>query len=162
MAFFLQNGRIQTLHQFSNQVKRMLSLITGELPSYLFYPRYLSDVFTPEFLIRLNHRCHSQHDFRRHRSCVTQLLHYVHDLATSLDAGEQIDNIYLDIEKAFNWVSHEKLLYKLKYSGIRNPLLHWIGTEYLSTAVSSDWKYASSGVPQAIIGPILFVRAVFI
>ena len=35
------------------------------------------------------------------------------NLATSLDAGEQIDNIYLDMEKAFDRVPHEKLLYKL-------------------------------------------------
>ena len=73
----------------------------------------------------------SQHGFRRYRSCVTQLLHYVHNLATSLDAGEQIDNIYLDMEKAFDRVPHEKLLYKLEYLGIRNPMLHWIG-DYLT------------------------------
>ena len=65
----------------------------------------------------------SQHGFRKHRSCVTQLLHYVHNLATSLDAREQIDNIYLDMEKAFDRVPHEKLLYKLEYLGFRNPLL---------------------------------------
>ena len=52
----------------------------------------------------------SQHGFRRYRSCVTQLLQYVHNLATSLDAGGQIDNIYLDMEKAFDRVPHEKLL----------------------------------------------------
>ena len=107
----------------------------------------------------------SQHGFRRYRSCVTQLLHYVHNLATSLDAGEQIDNIYLDMEKAFDRVPHEKLLYKLEYLGIRNPLLHWIG-DYLTDrrhrpsidGISSDCKYVSSGVPQgSIIGPILFL-----
>ena len=35
------------------------------------------------------------------------------NLATSLDAGEQIDNIYLDMEKVFDQVPHEKLLYKM-------------------------------------------------
>ena len=43
----------------------------------------------------------SQRGFRRYRSCVTQLLQYVHNLATSLDAREQIDSIYLDMEQAF-------------------------------------------------------------
>ena len=45
------------------------------------------------------------------------------------------------MEKAFDRVPHEKLLYKLEYLGFRNPLLHWMGvtsqidgTEYLSTA----------------------------
>ena len=69
------------------------------------------------------------------------------------------------MEKAFDRVPHEKLLYKLKYLGIRNPLLHWIG-DYLTDrqhkvsidGISSDWKYVSSGVPQgSIIGPILFL-----
>ena len=60
-----------------------------------------------------------------------QYIHYVHNLATSLDAGEQIDNIYLDMEKAFDRVPHEKLLYKLEYFGFCNPLLHWIG-DYLT------------------------------
>ena len=32
----------------------------------------------------------SQHGFRRYRSCVTQLLHHLRKLATSLDAGEQM------------------------------------------------------------------------
>ena len=90
----------------------------------------------------------------------------MHNLATSLDAGEQIDNIYLNMEKAFDRVPHEKLLYKLEYLGFRNPFLHWIG-DYLTDrrhkvsidGISSDWKYVivSSGVPQgSIIGPILY------
>ena len=107
----------------------------------------------------------SQHGFRRYRSCVTQLLHHVHKLATSLDAGEQIDNVYLNMEKAFDRVPHEKPLYKLEYLGIGNLLLHWIG-DYLAhrrhrvsiDGISSYWKYVSSGVSQgSIIGPILFL-----
>ena len=67
----------------------------------------------------------SQPSFTRDRSCITQLLHYVHDLATSLDAGEQIDNIYLAMEKAFDrGVLHEKRLHKLEVLGIRNSLQH--------------------------------------
>ena len=85
---------------------------------------------------------HSQHSFTRDRSCITQLLHYVHDLATSLDAGEQIDNIYLAMEKAFDrGVLHEKLLHKLEFLGIRNSLQHWIG-DYLTDrphSVSYRW-----------------------
>ena len=106
----------------------------------------------------------SQHGFRRYRSCVTRLLHYVHNLATSLDAGEQIDSIYLDMEKAFDRLPHEKLLYKLEYLGIRNHWLHWIGDcntdrrQRVSIDSISDWKYVSSSVPQgSIIGPNPFL-----
>ena len=80
----------------------MLLLTTEELLSYLSYPRYLSDVFTQEILNMIKpYLSPSQHGFRRYRSCVTQLLQYVHNLATSLDAREQIDSIYLDMEQAF-------------------------------------------------------------
>ena len=107
----------------------------------------------------------SQHGFRRYRSCVTQLLHHAHKLATSLDAGEQIDNVYLNMEKAFDRVPHEKPLYKLEYLGIGNLLLHWVG-DYLAhrrqgvsiEGISSDCKNVSSGVPQgSIIGSVLFL-----
>ncbi len=106
-----------------------------------------------------------QHGFRRHRSCITQLLQYVHNLATTLDSGGQIDNIYLDMAKAFDRVPHQKLLYKLEYIGIRDPLLHWF-KDYVTDrrhrvvidGAYSDWKYVHSGVPQgSIIGPIMFL-----
>ena len=110
------------------------------------------------------HLSPSQHGFRRYRSRVMQILQYVHNLATSLDAGEQIDNLYLDMETAFDQASHEKLLYKLEYSGFHNPLLHWI-SDYLTNkwhrvsidGISSDWKYVSSGVPQGSIIGLIFV-----
>ena len=71
----------------------------------------------------------------------------MHNLATSLDAGEKIDNIYLDMEKAFDRMPHEKLPYKLEYLGFRIPLLHWI-VDYLTNrrhrvsidGISSDWN----------------------
>ena len=37
-----------------------------------------------------------QHGFRKHRSCVTQLLHVVEDLCDMFDNGDPFDIIYLD------------------------------------------------------------------
>ena len=45
----------------------------------------------------------------------TQLLETVHDLTLSLNAGNQIDLLLLDFSKAFDKVSHQRLLYKLSY-----------------------------------------------
>ena len=42
----------------------------------------------------------------------TQLLETVHDLTLSLNAGNQIDLLLLDFSKAFDKVSHQRLLYK--------------------------------------------------
>jgi len=106
-----------------------------------------------------------QHAFRKQKSCVTQLVQYVHSLAKTLDSGGQTDVIYLDMAKAFDRVPHEKLVYKLEMFGLRNPLLAWI-KDYLTNrrrrviieGTASDWKPVTSGVPQgSIIDPILFL-----
>ena len=40
---------------------------------------------------------HNQHGFRKSRSCVTQLLDFVHSIAETLGNGGQTDVLYLDI-----------------------------------------------------------------
>ena len=40
-----------------------------------------------------------QHGFRKHRSCVTQLLHVVEDLSDMFDNGDPFDIFYLDFKK---------------------------------------------------------------
>lgn len=72
-----------------------------------------------------------QHGFRRGFSTVTQLVETVHDLATALDRQSQIDLIFLDFEKAFDRVSHSKLLLKLKPMLKNDTLVNWIKA-YLS------------------------------
>ena len=76
----------------------------------------LSKVLERHVHTRLDHHVSdflnvNQHGFRQHRSCVTQLLQFVHSTAKSFDAGIQTDVIYLDTAKAFDKVPHEKLLY---------------------------------------------------
>ena len=102
-----------------------------------------------------------QHGFRHNRSCVTQMIQYVHFLASTLDSGGQVDTIYLDMAKAFDRVPHQKL----RYLGFRDPLLSWI-EDYLTNrrhrvtieGMASQWKPVTSGVPQgSIIRPILFL-----
>ena len=60
-----------------------------------------------------------QHAFRKQRSCLTELLQFVHKVAKSLDDGIQTDIIYLDMTKAFDKVPHKKLLYRLEMIGLR-------------------------------------------
>ena len=67
-----------------------------------------------------------QHGFRHNRLCVTQLIQHVHFLASTQDIGGQVDSIYLEMVKAFDMVPHQKLLYKLRFFGFRDPLLSWI------------------------------------
>ena len=57
----------------------------------------------------------AQHGFRKNRSCESQLILTIQDLAKGIDLGEQIDLILLDFSKAFDKVPHERLLYKAEY-----------------------------------------------
>ena len=95
------------------------------------------------------------------------IVRFCASIAETLDNGGQTDVLYLDMAKAFDKVSREKLIYKLEMYGIRNPLLDWFrdystGRRHrvIIDDVCSYWKEFHSGVPQGLIlqlGPTLFI-----
>ncbi len=106
-----------------------------------------------------------QHGFRGKRSTVSQLLETLNDWMSDLNAGNWVDVLYIDFTKAFDIVSHPKLLSKLECYGISGLLLQWI-REFLSdrrqTVIvedsQADFRDVPSGVPQgSVLGPILFL-----
>ena len=76
-----------------------------------------------------------------------------------------MDVVYLDFQKAFDKVPHQRLLLKLKAHGIGNDIISWIEKWLtqgrLRVIVDGEilnWKSVLSGVPQrSILGPILFL-----
>ena len=106
-----------------------------------------------------------QHGFRERRSCETQLIQLVEDLSRNTIPGKQTDLILLDFSKAFDKVSHLKLLYKLQTHGVRSKTLRWIESflvgrsqTVILNGSSSDELQVSSGVPQgSVLDPILFL-----
>ena len=69
-----------------------------------------------------------QHGFRNKRSCETQLVQFVHDLAINLDSKKhvQTDVLIKDLAKAFDKVPHKRLAHELHHYGVRGNTFKWI------------------------------------
>ena len=68
----------------------------------------------------------NQYGFRTGYSCATQLLNVCEDFSTYMERHCDFDCIYLDFSKAFDRVSHQKLIYKISDIGIPGNILLWI------------------------------------
>ena len=106
-----------------------------------------------------------KHGFRKRRSCETQLLTTIQEITSNTAKGKHVDVILLDVAKAFDKVSHVRLLHKLDHYGVRGNLKRWIQS-FLSNrkqqvfldGAKSKTADVLSGVPQGtVLGPLLFL-----
>ena len=100
----------------------MESIVCEQMLGYLFENKLIS---------------RHQHGFLAKRSTCTQLLESFQDWALALKSRSDIDVAYIDFAKAFDSVSHQKLLHKLSSYGIRFKLLAWIKS-YLEARFQSS------------------------
>lgn len=106
-----------------------------------------------------------QSGFRSLHSTVTALLDATNEWYLNIDKGHLNLITFLDLAKAFDTVSHDILLKKLKFYGIYGTTLDWF-TSYLSNRKQcclvegciSKFQKIQCGVPQgSILGPLLFL-----
>ena len=106
-----------------------------------------------------------QHGFRPGYSCESLVITVCQDIADSLDEGDGIDVIVIDISNAFDLVPHDRLLMKLVGSGVDLRTVIWV-REFLvgcTQRVRVEGQLAqevkvNSGVPQgSVLGPLLFL-----
>jgi len=117
------------------------------------------------YLLKNNLISSQQHGFLSKRSTLTNLLETMDDWTISINNKLLQTAIYIDFSKAFDTVSHSKLLIKLNSYGIRGDLLSLIG-DFLAdrsqctrvgSRLSSSTTLTSGIVQGSCLGPLLFV-----
>jgi len=68
----------------------------------------------------------SQHGFTKGKSCSTNLITLYGGISSWVDEGRAVDVIYLNFSKAFDTVSHNILIMKLRKCGIDEWMVRWV------------------------------------
>ena len=106
-----------------------------------------------------------QYGFREGKSTEGALEELTETVYSALDRGEKCLSVFIDLSKAFDTVSHSKLLNTLESCGFRNKTLtlfkNYLKNREQCTKIEneqSEYLEVSYGVPQgSVLGPILFI-----
>ena len=106
-----------------------------------------------------------QFGFRKGHSTQQAVISLVNNITHSLDSGNIIVGVFIDLKKAFDTVDHKILLKKLYNYGIRGNVHRWFSsylsgrTQYVTINNNkSKTLEIQCGVPQgSILGPLLFI-----
>lgn len=99
------------------------------------------------------------------RSTLTNLLSFYEYCSPYLAEGNQVDTVYIDMEKAFDKVNHNVILKRLDSFGCTEHTVQFFASylsdryQYVKYESTPSFSYpVFSGVPQgSILGPLLFL-----
>lgn len=106
-----------------------------------------------------------QFGFRSKCSTTQAVFAVVRDIVGGLERGEHVEITLLDLSRAFDCVSHDILVEKLSFYGVRGSPLElfrsYLGNRKQCVSLNnnlSDLNQVNHGVPQgSVLGPLLFV-----
>lgn len=106
-----------------------------------------------------------QYGFRTSHSTVEAVVSFVKRCFVGIENGYHISSSFYDFSKAFDTVSHETLLLKLKYYGFNGLSVKFLASylndrhqSVLANGKRSQYQVLKHGVPQgSILGPLLFI-----
>ena len=133
-----------------NACKILESIISTELNDYLLEHKLIT---------------RHQHGFLKRHSTSTNLLESFNDWTLSLSRHNSVIIASIDFQRAFDSLSHAKLIHKLTGYGISGNLLFWLQSFLtnrtqcvrVGQSLSSSCSF-SSGVPQgSVTGALLFI-----
>lgn len=131
----------------------------SKIYEYVFLSRLIN------FLFQHNLLCKDQFGFVKGKSTTGAIVDFVTRAITALDSKYKAVGVFLDLQKAFDCVSHRMLFDRLYKLGVRGVSLDWIKS-YLQSRIqrvvvkddqSTDIEL-NFGIPQgSVLGPILFI-----